>query len=480
MDGVVFRGFFALFFCGLGLIPAIATASTPKAVDIPADVIQAFERRDIRGSDVSISALPLAPYISSKAVYYSLQDRQLTNPASVVKLFTAGLALERLGSSYQFKTGFHATSPPVDGVLQGPLYVKGGGDPLFLTTDLWSSLWALRSSGVKVIDGPVIVDRSEFHDSSEDVPLGDDEDFDDAPHRAYHAKPDGLLMNHGAMAVHLIVDQGRVVLKADGAPQSWAFVSEIQTIGGGCKAWKNGMDVDIKKSGDNVVVTFSGRYPRRCGASTLPIRIARQDWLFESWFKELWASMGGRLKGDIIEGVTPPGSEALYTHRSPVLSQVIRDINKWSSNVMARHLELTTSGSPGQFDIDMKDWLGTMGVQTQGWFFENGSGLARQTRVDAKGLTTFLANMWKRPDMPDYLASLPRAGYDGTLHRKLKSVDQFAYMKTGSLSGVRSAAGYVKAKSGQWYAMAIFVDSPKAYKAWPAIEYAVSDLYKNH
>ena len=426
--------------------------------------------------------MPVAPYASARPQVYAHGSSQLVNPASVAKVFTTGLALEKLESTYRFKTAFLAQAEPVNGQLNGPLYIKGNGDPAFVTSDLWASLRQLRAMGVDSINGPVVLDDSAFAEQAASLGLAEDDAFDDAPHRAYHAQPDALLMNFGAMSIDLKINENTVVVVPEEAPKNWAFVSEVSLTPAACGAWKNGMSVDFNKAGQNVVVTVRGNYPRRCGQSTLPIRIPEQDWLWGSWVKEIWLQLGGKFSGpqggQVIKGVTPANTIALHTHFGKPVADLIKQVNKWSSNVMARHLELAVAGSPAAFNSQMKDWLKQQGVASNDWFFENGSGLSRNTRIDAKGLAMFLRNMAQRSDFPDFLASFPRAGADGTLHRRVNNIDGFAYLKTGSLNGVRSLGGYLRDKEGQLWAVGILVASPRSYDSWPSMEELLEFLYR--
>ena len=82
-----------------------------------------------------------------------------------------------------------------------------------------------------------------------------------------------------------------------------------------------------------------------------------------------------------------------------------------------------------------------------------------------------------RADFPDYFASFPRAAADGTLHRRVNNVDGFAYLKTGSLNGVRSLGGYLRDRQGQLWAVGILVKSPKAFDSWPPMESLLEFLY---
>ncbi len=470
---------------GLGLLsPSVALAERDLLVrSFPSDVVQSFAKRGIAKDEFTAYALPVPPFVEKRPQAYAHGSTQLVNPASVAKLFTTGLALHKLESTYRFKTGFHAQAEAVDGVLNGPLYIKGSGDPAFLTSDLWSSLRQLRANGIKTIEGPIVLDDTAFTEQMPSLGLAEDDAFDDAPHRAYHAQPDALLMNFGAMSIDLKLNEGTVLVVPEEAPQSWAFVSEVRLVGGGCGAWKNGMTIDFAKTAANVVVTVKGNYPRRCGQSRLPIRIPVQDWLWESWVKEIWAQLGGQFAGpsggQVIKGSTPANTVALHTHYGKPLGDLVKQINKWSSNVMARHLELAVAGTPEAFNAQMLEWLKGQGVATQGWFFENGSGLSRNTRIDAIGLSKFLLHMASRPDFPDFLASLPRAGADGTLHRRVNNVGGFAYLKTGSLNGVRSLGGYLRDQDGQLWAVAVMVKSPRAYESWPPMEDLLEFLYRS-
>lgn len=466
----------------LGLWCAQMGATFAQAVPelkFPPEISQSFAREGIERTEWSAYALPLEPFVSGskRPVALGHAERDLYNPASVMKLFTTGYAFEVLGTGHSFKTQFIVQQEAKNGILNGPLYIKGFGNPVFLTTDLWDNLRRLRALGIQRIQGNVILDRSEFQAERTTEANSPAEDFDEAAYRAYHAQPDALLMNHGAMGLDIQVNDGRVTVSSAEAPPSWTFVSQLQGTKGECGAWKNSLAVNIKRNGRDPVVTLSGNYPLRCGAGRLPIRIAQQDWLWESWFREIWAQLGGELSGQVVNGLSPANGVVVLTHQSKPVAELTKEINKWSNNVMARHFELAVAKNQAEFDARLKTWLGQLRIGTTGWVFENGSGLSRQTRIDAKGMTEFLAYMATRADFPDYMSSLPRVGVDGTLAKRMKSVEQSAYLKSGSLNGVRTVAGYVRSKNGQMWAVAIFVRSANAAQAWDPMENLVKLLY---
>jgi D-alanyl-D-alanine carboxypeptidase/D-alanyl-D-alanine-endopeptidase (penicillin-binding protein 4) len=442
---------------------------------LPRDVVKGFEKQGVSSSDFSVYVYPMGGNKNSSRSAYAYAANQLMNPASVTKVFTTGLALNQLSSTYRFKTAFQVDRAPVDGVLQGNLYIKGSGDPGLDTNDIWGALRALRAKGLKTIQGNVVLDDSVFADQG--VGLRSDGGLsDESPYRAYHAQPYGLLINHGAMMLQFSVNQGAVQIRAEDAPQNWAFVSEVKGVSGACGAWKNGLDVGFEKRGGNVLVTVRGTYPKACGTSPLPVRVPDQDWLWESWVREIWHQLGGDFTGQVVHGRSPSNASLFYELEGKTLGEHIRLVNKWSNNVMARHLELAVA--PRVFNEKMQEWLKSLGLHTKDWFFENGSGLSRSTRVDAAGVTQFLRAMSERADFPEYLASLPQAGTDGTLQHRAKNVEGHAYLKTGSLNGVRAVAGYVRDAEGRWWTVAVFIRGEKAAESWPAIEKVLEFVYR--
>lgn len=125
-----------------------SNAAEPQVRTFPSNVTQAFVKKGIAADDFTAYALPISPFVHRKPQAYAHGSSQLVNPASVAKVFTTALALQKLESTYRFKTGFHADYEPVDGMLNGPLYIKGSGDPAFLSADLWASLRQLRTKGL--------------------------------------------------------------------------------------------------------------------------------------------------------------------------------------------------------------------------------------------------------------------------------------------------------------------------------------------
>jgi D-alanyl-D-alanine carboxypeptidase/D-alanyl-D-alanine-endopeptidase (penicillin-binding protein 4) len=188
-------------------------------------------------------------------------------------------------------------------------------------------------------------------------------------------------------------------------------------------------------------------------------------------FKTYWQQSGGTLDGGLRLGPAPADARVVYTHESLTLAEVIRLVNKYSSNVMARHLLLTLGaekfGRPATTEAGQRvvaDFLAARGIPVAGLVIENGSGLSRSERITAAGLAGVLDAAWRGRYSPEFQASLPLSAIDGTLQRKFRDpeMEGRVRMKTGSLQDVSALAGYVNAASGRTYIAVIMLNHPGA------------------
>ena len=146
---------------------------------------------------------------------------------------------------------------------------------------------------------------------------------------------------------------------------------------------------------------------------------------------------------------------------------MIRHVNKYSNNVMARTLLLTLAAESGAYGATPEagarialDLLRRQGIDTRGWVIDNGSGLSRDGRLTAAGLVQMLDTAWNSPLMPEFMSSLAIAGVDGTVRRRLRNDEArgMAHLKTGTLRDTRAIAGYVLGESGRRYALVSMVN----------------------
>ncbi|MDP3604520.1 MAG: D-alanyl-D-alanine carboxypeptidase [Polaromonas sp.] len=163
------------------------------------------------------------------------------------------------------------------------------------------------------------------------------------------------------------------------------------------------------------------------------------------------------------------------------LREIVRDVNKFSNNVMARHLFLSLSLSRqqgGQLDqaspetgrAALAAWWKKSMPQQPAPVMDNGSGLSRTERVTANGLAAMLQHAMQSRVAQDLLDSLPVAGMDATMRERAKTVAGQAFIKTGSLRDVTAVAGYANGASGARYIVVGIVNHPNAGAARPALD----------
>jgi D-alanyl-D-alanine carboxypeptidase/D-alanyl-D-alanine-endopeptidase (penicillin-binding protein 4) len=192
--------------------------------------------------------------------------------------------------------------------------------------------------------------------------------------------------------------------------------------------------------------------------------------------------MGGRLGGSVRDGVAPTDLRPTFEWRSPPLADVVRDINKFSNNVMAQQVFYTLDlmrhpALPATLEgarETLKRWMiDKLGAAPPELVIDNGSGLSRDTRISARTLARLLALAFDSALMPELMASFPAAGIDGTL-RRLRPPPGRAHLKTGSLRDVAALAGYVLSASGKRYVLVAMIQHPNAEAARPALEALVN------
>jgi D-alanyl-D-alanine carboxypeptidase/D-alanyl-D-alanine-endopeptidase (penicillin-binding protein 4) len=229
--------------------------------------------------------------------------------------------------------------------------------------------------------------------------------------------------------------------------------------------------------------SFRGTYASSCGEKTWyvhPYQMTHMQY-FGAVFRQVWADLGGTFRGDVKNGAVPSGARMVGEWESTTLPEVIRDMNKYSNNVMARQLLLTIAAdifklpaNPERGARAIKSWLASKGIDAAELVIENGSGLSHKERISAGTMGRMLVAAFQSPTMPEFISSMPLAGYDGTMRQRLKtrSVAGNAHIKTGSLNDVRAIAGYVLAASGKRYAVVSIINhraAPSAQEAQDAL-----------
>ncbi len=454
----------------LVLFVSLALASAASNAALPAPVAQALAAGGIPESSVALYVHEIG---AERALVSHGAERAL-NPASTMKLVTTYAALELLGPAYSWTTEVYAAGPLQGDVLAGNLIIKGGGDPKLTLENFWLLLRSLRARGIREIRGDVLLDRTYFSAHEFDPAR-----FDGDPIRPYNTGPDALLVNFKAVAVQFVpdADSRSVRLVAEPALEAAQIVNNVTLSEGPCGDWVARLKFEPQGTGDTTRLVISGTYARDCGERARSFSLLNHRAYVAALFTQLWKDLGGALTGAIRDGQAPPGARLLATVRSPALSEVVRDINKYSNNVMARQLFLTLGalggGAPGTMEKAreaVRQWLTQKGLSIPELVMENGSGLSRIERISARNLGELLLEAFRSPVMPELVSSLPVVAADGTMRKRLANAEVAgqAHIKGGTLSGVRAIAGYVLDARGRRVVVVLIVNHANAHNTQSA------------
>ncbi|MBB3245142.1 D-alanyl-D-alanine carboxypeptidase/D-alanyl-D-alanine-endopeptidase (penicillin-binding protein 4) [Herbaspirillum sp. Sphag64] len=450
-----------------------------SAQELPASMVNALRQAKIpvRSVGVFVQQVDTAqPVLAASAA-------TAFSPASVMKLVTTDAALELLGPTYSWKTQAFIDGALQNGVLSGDLSIKGSGDPKLVMENFWMFLRQIRAKGVRDIRGNLVLDRSIFAEQEVDPAQ-----FDDDPQKPYNVGPDALLLNYKTIALHFLPDEsGKQVVVSVEPPLAGYVVNPPKLSADvACGDWRTRLKADV---GD-VSTSFAGSYPAACGEQVWyinPYRMSANQY-FGAVFRQMWAELGGTFSGQVVAATVAPAAHLLAEWQSPTVPEVIRDINKYSNNVMARQLLLTMAaqaaegpGNVARGAQTISAWLSSKGIASNAVIIDNGAGLSRTERITPAILGQLLLTAYHSAVMPEFIASLPLVGYDGTMRKRLRSdaVAGQAHIKTGSLNEVRSVAGYVQAASGKMYVVVCLINHPNAAAGQPAQDALLQWVFQN-
>jgi D-alanyl-D-alanine carboxypeptidase/D-alanyl-D-alanine-endopeptidase (penicillin-binding protein 4) len=471
-------------------ITAIALCANAFAADLPPVVREALRHANIPLNSIGL----VVREVNSPTALIQVNAKQALNPASTMKLLTTYAALEILGPAYSWRTEAYIDGKLENGILNGNLIIKGYGNPKMTSEQLWLWLRELRNRGLREIKGDLIMDRSAFALQENDPAA-----FDNDPGRAYNVVPDALLINFNAIRLRFIPANGRVNVYTEpnlsGVPLENRLALKNQR---NCGDWDNA--IHIKLSGNTIHI--NGSYPALCGERDKALNLLPHARYFDAVFRSIWQEVGGTLSGSTRDGITSSSAEIFATHYSQPLSEIIRDINKFSNNVMARQIFLSlslnkeiparntppsnmqvdpapnyvsqgngnqtngiaTPASTEQSELVLRNWITKKGFDFPELVLENGAGLSRKERISPQNLSLLLQDIQPSPFSAEIEASLPIAGVDGTMKKRHDNcaVTTHAHLKTGSLEGVKSIAGYLQSRSGKQWILVFIINHPNA------------------
>lgn len=434
--------------------PAFARDASTGALRKPVDRIL-----DRAGLDVAFWGVEVRRLRDGKVLYSRNATRHFT-PASTTKLLTTAAALDAFGADHRLATTLQATAR-IDGQgrLLGDLYLVGAGDPSLGQADpekekpaaLEVLADALRAAGVKRIEGGIVGHEGLFAGDRR----GDGWDWDDLTWW-YGAEVSALSWNDNAAELRVAAGEreGDLVV-AHRLPESRYYSLRVtaRTAAAGSEP-----ALKVTRAAGNAF-EISGTLP--LGGEPWKGFVALEDPALyaATVFAETLAARGVTVMAPprTSSAPLPPGSRELGRFEGPTMAELIAGVNKPSQNLHAemllRLLGARAEGAPGDVEKGLKAaaaFRDRVGVRDDSWRVEDGSGLSRLNLIGPQGLVDLLVAMHRHPHAAAFRASLPVAGQDGTLKRRMKDGPAAGKVlaKTGTLTSANALGGYVDAKSG--------------------------------
>ena len=452
------------------------------------DALQSFvDNRLIRQANISV----LIKDLDSGAVIDSFRPTQVVPPASVMKLLTTGAALEMFGPGYNIPTYLEYSGSITDGVLHGNLYIRGNCDPSLGNrkgTVAFMNKWlkAIRSAGIKRIDGAVIADLSLLDGDA----VNPGWLWEDAGN--YYA-PGIFAVNYLSNTLNIILRSGTIgsvaeVIRTEPDYPGLKYNNHIrctQTLYDG--AFVHGMPYSTERY-------LTGSIPFNHGQFGVQSDIPNPGWLLALHLSDLLERNGIEVtKEASFVGDKGPATglrQPLYTHQGDSMGALIAEANIYSSNLYAEALFRymgTQYGTPGTVHNScevLRDFWYRHGVNLRGALIKDGCGLAPQDAVSAQSFVNVLTYMDKSRYREAWLSSLPVSGESGTLKTFLAKspLRGRVHAKSGTIGGTKNYAGYIDLPDGRRWVFAVLVNSApcKAKQIQPLIERYLNDVYQRN
>ena len=448
-------------------------------------IIEALEGPILRNAKVGMVAVDL----NRGRTIFAYRPNALLNPASVVKLFTGAAALHYLKPEYRFESTVWLKPEQLSsGVLNGNLYIKGGGDPTLVTERLWLWVTELHHLGLREVKGDLIIDES-FFDQERVGPGFDMENTD----FAYMAPVGAMSVNFNAVGVHIrpgekpgasavvSVEPDTPYVELDGKIATRRGVGQYLMVGSKAAANK-------------------GRQALRArgwiGADQNPKVIWRKvdnPPLYAGFtFRDMLLRRGIKVGGTVRVGQVPKGAERFHTFVSRRLSEILDDLNKYSNNLVAemilKSLGAVVFKEPGSWsngvEAVQRFLKEELGVAPDQYLMRNGSGLNDTNRFSAALVVRLLDYIYRTREIAyELIPSLGVSGATGTVRKRLtgEAVHHKVRAKTGTLTGVTALSGYVMSRDRVVVAFTVLVNglsvsTRRANKAVDQIIEALSSL----
>jgi D-alanyl-D-alanine carboxypeptidase/D-alanyl-D-alanine-endopeptidase (penicillin-binding protein 4) len=410
---------------------------------------------------------------------FSHQPSASLTPASTMKMFTAALALERLGPDHAFSTDVLRDGPlERDGTVRGNLVLRGDGDPglspRFVRGGAEAPMELLArfvaGAGVTRVEGDLIADATGMEGRR--IPEGWLTRYAGA---AYAAPFSALSLNENIVIVGVYPESGgRASVKLEPVSTGLEVVSDVRVVAGRATA------VQVRMVGESQVVVTG-----TIGAQAVPHRVqlvvADPVTFAAGAFEEALRAQGIVVTGRVRVGRTPEGAVPVTSLPSPPLSRLVSVMNRESINLYAEQLFRNAARGPRRDEPGSADHAYAhlrafleqrVGVASGDVQATDGSGLSVLDRVTPRALVQLLDYAHKAPWAGVFHASLPVAGESETLRLRMRNTPAQGnlHAKTGTTNEVISLSGYATAENGEILAFAFVYNGADRWNARESID----------
>ncbi len=428
------------------------TISQPVLAKGDPRLAQMVARSGVRQSDLSL--LVLDGDGPNARVVLELNSTTPKVPASVTKLVTAAVTLREFPPGTHFSTKLLGEGEQKGSVLEGNLILKGGGDPSFTADKLFQLVSRLERTGLRQVRGDIVVDDSYFDDVRFD-PSRDLEHVDNA----YNAPVGAMSFNWNTVTFYVrpgakVGQPGRVLVEP---PNDYIRVrGAVRTAKG-----KSAPRVGLRrvKDPDFVGDTFeaSGSIGERVREMTAYKSITQPDLWSGAALKSYMQQAGIHVSGNVYRGTAGKRARLIVQIEGKSIEEILLDMNKHSNNFVAEMLAKNLAArvaQPGTMEngmARMAEYMRALGLSDREFVLANPSGLSSVNRLSARALVRVLQDMHGNFQFqPEFIGSLPVAGVDGTLRKRLRGspARRWVRAKTGYIDGAITLAGYAGREDG--------------------------------
>lgn len=404
---------------------------------------------------------------------YKRNEDKLMVPASNLKLFTTSAGLLLLGKNYRYKTNLYMNGNLEGSILKGDLIIQGSGDPTisgrFHEEDTYKVYndWAdtLLSRGIEEITGNLIGDDKLFDENG----LGEGWSWDYETYW-YSASTSAISFNDNCVDIIIKPTEAGKQASLSILPET-KYVTIINKVVTVPKDTPTDIDV-YRERGTNIITVF-GKISENSEEFKTYSTVNNPTQFSLIVLKDILKKKGIIIRGyatDIDEenvSLDYSKMKKIFTHYSVPLSEIVRVINKNSQNFYAEQLLKTIGlakygfGSIENGVKAVKNLLREMGINSEDMIMADGSGLSRLDLVTPRQIVDLLNYMYKNETFSVFYQTLPVAGIDGSLARRMlrSKAENNVRAKTGYLGGVRSLCGFVHTADNEPVAFSIIVNN---------------------